>query len=155
MTQLLLPAFFLSLIGFFNIFGIKSSLAINQLFYIAVGFLAFFIVKKMGRNIFIGNSQFFYWIFIIILMATFIIGLEARGSKRWIDLYFFNFQGSEIFKPFFILFFANFLVRDYRIVNPVRIFLLSLIYFLLPVLIIFKQPDLGNSGVYLFIYVLT
>ena len=152
MTQLLLPSFFLSLIGFFNIFGIKQSLTLNQIFYIIVGFLAFFIAKKIGRNFFSVNVQFFYWIFIFILLTTFSIGLEVRGSKRWIDLYFFNFQGSEIFKGFFILQLANFLVRDYREVNPANIFLLSLFYFLFPAFIIFKQPDLGNASVYFFIY---
>src|SRR3989344_2395856 len=65
---------------------------------------------------------------------------------------FFNFQGSEIFKGFFILQLANFLVRDYREVNPANIFLLSLFYFLFPAFIIFKQPDLGNASVYFFIY---
>ena len=152
MTKLLLPSFFLSLIGFFNIFGIKQSLTLNQIFYIIAGFLAFFIVKKIGRNFFSTNAKFFYWIFIFILLTTFIIGLEVRGSKRWIDLYFFNFQGSEIFKGFFILQLANFLVRDYREVNPANIFLLSLFYFLFPAFIIFKQPDLGNASVYFFIY---
>ena len=152
MTQLLLPSFFLSLIGFFNIFGIKQSLTLNQIFYIIVGFLAFFIAKKIGRNFFSVNVQFFYWIFIFILLTTFSIGLEVRGSKRWIDLYFFNFQGSEIFKGFFILHLANFLVSDYREVNPANIFLLSLFYFLFPAFIIFKQPDLGNASVYFFIY---
>src|SRR3990167_11463847 len=154
MTQLLLPSFFLSLIGFFNIFGIKQNLTLNQIFYIIVGFLAFFIAKKIGRNFFSVNVQFFYWIFIFILLTTFIIGLEVRGSKRWIDLYFFNFQGSEIFKGFFILQLANFLVRDYREVNPANIFLLSLFYFLFPAFSIFKQPDLGNASVYFFIYLM-
>src|SRR3989338_8097057 len=152
MIQLLLPSFFLSLIGFFNIFGIKQNLTLNQIIYIIIGFLTFFVVKKIGRNFFSVNAQFFYWIFIFILLTTFSIGLEVRGSKRWIDLYFFNFQGSEIFKGFFILQLANFLVRDYREVNPANIFLLSLFYFLFPAFIIFKQPDLGNASVYFFIY---
>ncbi|MBI4226223.1 rod shape-determining protein RodA [Candidatus Roizmanbacteria bacterium] len=153
MTQLLLPSFFLSMIGIFDIFGIKQSLAINQIFYVIIGFLAFFVSKKIGRNFFATNSQLLYWFFIFLLAATFIIGLEVKGSKRWIDLYFFNFQTSEIFKPFFILFLADFLIRDYKIVNPINIFLFSLLYFLLPTLIIFKQPDLGNAAVYFFIFI--
>ena len=153
MTSLLLPSFFLSLIGFFNIFGIRQSLSLNQIFYIAMGFLLFFICKKIGGNFFAANTKFFYWLFVFILILTFIIGLEVRGSRRWIDLYLFNFQGSEIFKAFFILFFANFFARDYRIENPGKIFLWSLVFLLIPVFIIFKQPDLGNAGVFLIIYI--
>ena len=154
MISLLLPLFFLSVIGIFNIFGIKQNLAANQSFYIIAGFLAFFIIKKIGRNFFSSNSQFFYWLFIFFLVATVIIGLEVRGSKRWINFYLFNFQASEIFKAFFILFMSDFLVRDYRLGNQINIFLLSLFYFILPAFIIFKQPDLGNAAVYLFIYIM-
>lgn len=154
MIQLLLPSFFLSIIGIFNHFGIKESLAVSQLFFVLAGFLAFFIVKKIGRNFFAENSKFFYWLFIGILIVTFIVGLEARGSRRWLNFYLFNFQGSEVFKAFFILFFALYLVRDFRIENPIAIFIRSLIFFLLPTLIIFKQPDLGNAAVYFFIFLM-
>ncbi|OGK11445.1 hypothetical protein A2954_03305 [Candidatus Roizmanbacteria bacterium RIFCSPLOWO2_01_FULL_37_12] len=154
MTQLLLPSFFLSLIGIFNLFGIKESLAITQSFYLIAGFLAFFIVKKIGRNFFADNSQLFYWVFILILFLTFFFGLEARGSRRWISLYLFNFQGSEFFKAFFILFFAFLLVKDFRLENSVKLFLRSLFYFLVPAMLIFKQPDLGNAAVYFIIFLM-
>ena len=32
-----------------------------------------------------------------------IIGVEVKGAKRWVDLYFFRLQPIEILKPFFIL----------------------------------------------------
>src|SRR3989344_9202111 len=153
MKELLLPSFFLSLIGIFNLFGIKQTLALNQMFFSLAGFAAFFIVKKAGRNLLALNSRLFYWIFIGILGITYIVGLEARGSRRWLDLYLFNFQGSEVFKAFFILFLAFYLVKDFRLENSMSVFLRSLLYFLLPGLIIFKQPDLGNAAVYFFIFV--
>ncbi len=154
MIQLLIPSVLLSLIGAFNIFGIKQGLFLNQFLYIIVGFLAYFIVKRIGRNFFLANVKFFYWFFISALIITFIIGFEVRGSRRWLDFYLFNFQASEIFKSFFILFLADFLVKNYKLVNPVKIFLKSFLYFALPTLIIFKQPDLGNAAVYLFIYLM-
>src|SRR3989338_441724 len=153
MSKFLIPAFFLSLIGVLNLFGIKHGLALNQFFYLLAGIVAYAIIKITGRNFFTANSRFFYWIFILLLLITFIFGFEARGSKRWIDLYFFNLQASEIFKTFYILFFASFLLRDYRRENPINVFISSLIHFLTPALIIFKQPDLGNASVYLFIYI--
>lgn len=152
MIQFLLPIFFLSLIGIFNIFGIQSSLAFNQIFSLIAGFIAYAVVRKLGRNFFSANSRVFYILFLILLVVTFIIGLEAKGSRRWIDLYFFNLQSSEIFKGFFILFFSDFLVKNYSIVNPVGIFFKSLILFLVPALIVFKQPDLGNASVYFVIF---
>ena len=39
----------------------------------------------------------------IFLALVPIIGVEVKGAKRWIDLYFFRLQPIEILKPFFIL----------------------------------------------------
>ena len=153
MFQLLIPIFLISVISVFNLFGIKQSFATNQIFFVVAGFIAFFVVKKIGRNFFADNARLFYWIFIGILVITFVVGFEARGSRRWLDFYFFNFQGSEIFKGFFILFLASYLVKDYRLENSALVFIKSLFYFAIPGLIVFKQPDLGNAAVYFFIYI--
>lgn len=153
MKEVLIPSFFLSLLGLFNIFGINRNLALTQVLFIAIGFIIFFVLKKIGRYFFSNNYGVFYWLFIFFLFLTFVLGIEVKGSRRWIDFYFFNFQSSEIFKAFFILFFSNYLLRDFRKDNPVKTFLSSLFFFLLPTLMIFKQPDLGNAAVYFFIYI--
>lgn len=153
MIQILLPVFFLSVIGIFNLFGIKQSLAFTQISYTFIGFFIFLAVKKVGRTFFVSNEKLFFAIFIFILAITYVIGIEVRGSKRWIDLYFFNFQSSEIFKPFFVLFFADFFTRDIKTTKTIMIFLKGLFLMLLPALIIFKQPDLGNASVFFIIFV--
>lgn len=153
MIQILLPVFFLSVIGIFNLFGIKQSFAFTQLSYILIAIFLFFLLKKVGRTFFSSNERLFYIIFILILITTFIMGFEVRGSRRWIDLYFFNFQGSEIFKPFFILFLADLLNRDTRKTDSLKTFLQSILYMILPTLIIFKQPDLGNAAVFFIIFI--
>ncbi len=152
MISLLLPTIFLYAFGLFNILGIKKELFLTELIYVAFGFAVFFIVKAIGRPFFKINSYLFYWVFITLLLITYIIGLEAKGSQRWIDFYFFRLQASEIFKPFFILFFADFLSKKHTAVKQSVIFFLSLLYFLLPAFVIFKQPDLGNAMVYVAMY---
>ncbi len=152
MWTLLLSTFFINLFGIFNLFGISKSLMTIQIIYYSIGLLAFFIVKKIGLQFFKNNSKFFYWLFISLMVLTYIIGVEANGSKRWINLYFFNFQPSEFFKIFFIIFLADFFTRHRKDIDEIYVFLASLIYFLIPVFIIFKQPDLANAVVYVFIY---
>ena len=152
MTGLIIPSLLLFSFGIFNLFGIKSALIRNELFFVVFAILAFLLVKKVGRNFFSLNSYFFYWLFIIILLVTFIIGFEAKGSKRWLDFYFFNFQASEVFKPFFILFLTNFLAKEHKGFNRLYVFLASILYFIVPFFIIYKQPDLGNSLIYLIIF---
>ena len=136
----------------FSLFGIRPSLGTTMLLNFGVGLIFFFIIKKIGWKFFRSNSLFFYWVFIGILIITYIIGLEVKGSKRWIDLLFFRFQGSEFFKVFFILFFADFFSKINRQGNIFVNLSISLFYFLLPTFIIFKQPDLGNAMVYVFVY---
>ena len=116
-----------------------------------IGFVLFFVIKKLGWKFFRSNAQFFYWSFIGVLIITYIIGLEVKGSKRWIDLLFFGFKGVN-FSKFFYSFFADFFSKTNRQVNIFINLTISLFYFLLPTFIIFKQPDLGNAMVYVFIY---
>lgn len=152
MIQVLIPSFFLFLFGFFNLFGIRQSLGTTMLLNFGIGLVFFFLFRKIGWKFFRDNSRFFYWVFIAVLIVTFVVGLEVKGSKRWIDLAVFRFQGSEYFKIFFILFFADFFSKLRRGVNPFMVLAVALFYFLLPTLIIFKQPDLGNATVYVFIF---
>ncbi|MBI2051269.1 rod shape-determining protein RodA [Candidatus Roizmanbacteria bacterium] len=152
MLPVLLASLFLSIFSFFNLFGIKRELLPNFLVYAAIGFALFFLAKKIGVSFFLSNIKFFYWLFIFLLLITYVVGVEARGSKRWIDFYFFNFQPSEFFKIFFVLFFADYFTRHKKDIEDVAVFWKSLGYFILPVFIIFKQPDLGTALVFTFTF---
>ena len=84
MVSLLIPSLVLWIFSVFNQFGIKSRFGLAQLGYIAAGVLAFFIIKRIGRRFFIANIQTIFWAFFALLIITFVIGLEVKGSKRWI-----------------------------------------------------------------------
>ncbi len=143
----------LSLFGFFNLLGINAELAKTQLIYIFLSLVVFFFLKRINKKFFFDNSHFLYWFFILILSITFIIGLEVKGSRRWLSFYFFNFQPSEILKIFYILYLSNsFTHLEEEAINNFFISLKTFIATFIPFFIIFRQPDLGNSLVYLFIY---
>lgn len=152
MLSVLLPALLLNLFSLFNLLGIKKELLINQIVFIVIGLAFFFISKKTRIFFFRSNSKFFYWFFIFLLAVTFIIGTEVRGSKRWIDFYFFNFQSSEFFKVFFTIFIADYFSRLRRELDDPKVFFKSIGYVLLPASLIAMQPDLGNALVYVVIY---
>ncbi|KKR17696.1 MAG: Rod shape-determining protein RodA, partial [Candidatus Levybacteria bacterium GW2011_GWA1_39_32] len=88
----------------------------------------------------------FYLISIFLLLILFILGSEVRGAVRWIEVFGFQAQFSEILKPFLAVSFAFLLsdLRNYSYKNFLIIFLLLFPLFLL----IFLQPDLGNSLIY-------
>lgn len=150
MIQFLLPSILLSFFGLFNLLGISYSFFQRQLIAIIFGLITYFVTRKIGRYFFFNNSPFFYYFSVFLLLITYIIGLEIKGAKRWVDLYFFQFQPSEIFKVFFILYLAR-LFSSPKI-NYRQKLIQSFIYFIIPTMIIFKQPDLGNALVFGFIY---
>ena len=65
------------------------------LIMISISAIRHFILKKLIIPLFI-----FSFIFLALVP---IIGVEVKGAKRWLDLYFFRLQPIEILKPFFIL----------------------------------------------------
>ncbi len=152
--NLFIPSIFLSVFGLFNLFGLNQGLFFRQLIYCVIAFAIYFFIKSFGRHFFQVNSRFFYFFFIAALVVTYVIGIEARGSKRWLDFYFLRFQASEFFKPFFILFMSDYLSTKDLFKNDFSLFFKSFLYFLLPFFIIFKQPDLANAAAFLVIYLL-
>lgn len=152
--QILVVSVFLSIFGLFNLFGLNQPLFFRQLAALVVGFAAYFAVRFIGRHFFKINSQFFYWLMMAILIITYVVGLEVKGSRRWLDFYFFNFQVSEFFKIFMILFLARFLSEKRVLENNLAYFFKGFLYFVIPALIIFKQPDLGNASVFAFVYLI-
>jgi len=151
--NLIIPSILLSVFSLFNLLGINAGLFFNQLIFFLIGFIVYFLIKnKIKRNFFYVNNRFFYFLLIGLLIVTFIIGIEVKGSKRWLSFYLFNFQSSEFLKVFFILFLADFFSKKNLMENVLSRFLKSFSYFIIPTFIIFKQPDLGNAVVFLFIY---
>jgi len=148
MIDIFIPTLLIYCFGMFNLLGIKSAYFINQLFFLIFGLVVYYVAKKLGRQYFYLNSHVFYWLLVAILMITFMVGLEVRGSRRWLPFYFFNIQPSEILKIFFILFISQFFSRKQIAVDRKVIFFIYFFYSLIPILIIFKQPDLGNALIY-------
>lgn len=57
---------------------------------------------------------------VVLLIAVLIIGTEVKGGKRWISLGFIQFQPSEFAKIAVILFFAESLSRNRKILNNIK-----------------------------------
>ena len=73
-----------------------------------------------------------------------IIGVEVKGAKRWLDLFFFRLQPIEILKPFFILMTVQILTLEKLQNSQVKYFFSFLILCSVIILLV-DQPDLGQS----------
>jgi rod shape determining protein RodA len=82
------------------------------------------------------------------LIAIVLLTGPIRGSKRWLDLGFFRFQPSEFGKVLFVLALAGFLAERSRRLNDPRTTLTAVGLALVPIFLVFLQPDFGSALVY-------
>jgi rod shape determining protein RodA len=145
----LLPVLLIFIFGLINLLGIRQDLMLTHLFFFGVGGILFLAIKllKIKAQFFRRNALFFYIFFLILLIVTYFIGVEVKGSRRWVDFYIFRFQPSEFFKLVFIIFLAQ-VFSTYNALRQKRtIFLSTLFATSIPFLFIYKQPDLGTAMV--------
>jgi cell division protein FtsW len=80
----------------------------------------------------------------IFLALVPIFGVEVKGAKRWLDLYFFRLQPIELLKPFFILSTVKILTLE-KFKNSQLKYILSFMLLSLVLILLIDQPDLGQS----------
>lgn len=136
----------LSAFGAFNMFGIRPDLLGNFMLFLMVGWTVFIAMLRTKTPLLEQNYKSLYVLFIGLFIATMIFGADIRGSKRWISVLSFRFQTSEFFKPVFLIVMASVLSSANRFTPRKMIIVSSL--FLLPMLFIFLQPDLGSTLLY-------
>ena len=82
------------------------------------------------------------------IAAVYVVGTVTRGSRRWIELPFFNLQPSQLGLFLITLALGAFLVDRMDLLGTRRITLAALAYVALPAALVFFQPDFGTSTVY-------
>jgi len=143
----LILAILLSVIGIFVQLIFGQQYALNQLFFLIISLAIFLAMTRLDLDWLIKliTPIFFFGLGLLILLLLFTEPI--RGAKRWFVLFNYNLQPSIIFLPFFLLFFSFFLQTKPK--KDFANFLKAWAYILLPVFLIFKQPDLGSSVVVL------
>ena len=115
----------------------------KQMVRLAIGFTAMLIIAQIKPERFELFTPYVYALSVMLLMAVFVIGFESKGARRWLDLGI-SFQPSELAKISIPLMLA-WLFR-YRPLPP-DLFTLTqaLLLILIPVSMVYLQPDLGTS----------
>ncbi len=91
-----------------SLLGFKKNYS-KQLFYFgACCVLAIFILLTDSK-LFTATANLSYLVGIVLILATFVVGKEIKGSKSWIPLGFMNLQPVELCKIFTALALAKYL----------------------------------------------
>ena len=103
--------------------------------------IAFFNIKHWHTFAYI-----FYFIIVLLLVWVSFFGLKASGSQRWMNLYLFVLQPSELMKIAIILTLAKYYHRiKIENVNSITSIITVLTIILIPIILVISQPDLGTS----------
>ncbi|HET9509409.1 MAG TPA: rod shape-determining protein RodA [Gaiellaceae bacterium] len=143
--------------GLWGVAGItRHDVAGNELYYvvrqaiaIGLGFAGLLLVLAVDPDRFRRAQKPIFAATIVLMLLVFALADETRGSKRWLDLGPFQFQPSEFGKLLFVLALAGFLADRVRRLDDPRVVLGAVGLAAIPVLLVFKQPDLGTSLVYM------
>ncbi len=143
-------------LGLFFSFSSTSSLAgerLNKDFYffftkhLLFTFMALIImilISIIKTEFIIRYTLHIFIISFILLALVPIIGVEVKGAKRWLNLYFFRLQPIEILKPLFILLTVKILTYEKLKDTQIK-YILSFIILSSVIILLIDQPDLGQS----------
>ena len=125
--------------------------SINHTIRFIVFFLFFILISFINVSIWNRFSLLIFISFILLLLAVKFFGLQSQGSRRWINLFVFVLQPSELMKIGIILFLANYYHRvSSGDVNKLKYLLVPVIAIFIPFTMVVTQPDLGTALLILF-----
>ena len=155
--QILFTFIFLFLLGLFFSFSSTSSVIaekmnketyfffIKHFIFVSISLILLIFISIQEKNKLVKFFPYFFIFSILFLFLVPIIGVEIKGSKRWIDFIFLpRFQPIELVKPLFILFIAKTIILDKKL-NIYNRYLYSFFVLLVIVVFLIYQPDLGQT----------
>ena len=148
----------LVVIGTIMVFSASPALALKygdsfyylkrHLFYLILGLFGLNFAMKLNLDKLKKWSPYVLLFSIFLMMLVYLphLGKEMGGATRWLDLYIFSFQPSELCKFAVVLFIASYLSNKKE---GIKNFISGLLPLLLLIgivdAIIIKQPDLGTA----------
>jgi rod shape determining protein RodA len=114
----------------------------------ALGGVAFLVLVTLPPSLLQRYWRFLYVSTIAVMVLVYAVAEAQRGSKRWLTIGPFQFQPSEFGKTLFVLALAGFLAERSRRIGATRTVATTVGLALVPICLVFLQPDLGTALVY-------
>jgi rod shape determining protein RodA len=124
----------------------------KQILRIVVGTVGLVVAALIDYHHYARFARHIYVLNLLLLLIVLKVGNEVKGASRWISIAGFPFQPSEFAKLFIIITLAVFLTHHQETIHELKTLLLSLLHIVVPMVLIFKQPDLATSLVLLAIW---
>jgi rod shape determining protein RodA len=145
--MLLLAVAGLVFYGLWAIGGVTSADE-RQAAYVAAGTVGLVLCLFIDPDLYRRHRRPLYALLIALLLLVIATAPVVRGSQRWLDIGSFRFQPSEFGKLLLVLALAGFVADRGKRIAEVRTVATMVGLAVIPVLLVFEQPDIGSSLVY-------
>ena len=135
----------LTIIGILAIGSAKESLQNKQITGFVLGFFLMLVLSLFDYSVILKFYWILYTLNLVLLTLVKVMGVEAGGAQRWVNIFGVQFQPSETAKILLILFFAQFIMKHKDEMDTFRIVAACVLLFIPPILLIYKQPDMSTS----------
>ena len=130
-----------------TLIGFKKNYSKQLFFFAACSVVAIFILLTDSK-LFTATSNISYLTGIVLILATFVVGKEIKGSKSWIPLGFMNLQPVELCKIFTALALAKYLSMHETDFKKPKSQLIAAAISFAPALLSVLQGETGLALVY-------
>jgi rod shape determining protein RodA len=125
---------------------------LTQGLWILLGLGMVYLLAKINYHSFLSVAYIIYGINLLILILVLVMGKSALGAQRWISIGGIGIQPSEFSKIFTILALARMIGDNPNCLKSKRGLIAPFLIVFIPMVLIFKQPDLGTAIVMLPIF---
>ncbi len=146
-----LPLFIslLTILGFglfmlYSASGQSIGMVTRQIIYISIGLFLMLIVAQLKPESYKNILMNSYWFGLLLLVYVLINPADGYATSRWIDLWFFNFQPSELIRLILPLSLVAYLCRKESSPRTSDWFITTIAAFICFYLV-YRQPDLGTG----------
>lgn len=120
----------------------------NQIQYAVIGIVVMFILTFVDYRLLSALHVWLYLLLVGLLIMVLFFGVEGDGgARRWINVGIL-IQPSELGKIIIVITLGQFLAKRYDRMDRLSTVMLSGVHMAIPVLLIFRQPDLGTTIVF-------
>lgn len=123
----------------------RSDLQNKQIAGVVLGVVIMLILSLIDYSWILNFQWIMYGANLLMLIGVRLFGDTANGAARWLDLGFVRFQPTELAKIIIILFFAKYFLDHEDEINTFRTIGKSIILLIIPLVLIYAQPDMKNT----------
>ncbi|MFA6618902.1 MAG: rod shape-determining protein RodA [Candidatus Neomarinimicrobiota bacterium] len=125
----------------------------KQVLGIFGGICMFAMLFSVRKSFLLSYAEIIYLIGIVLTVIPFVLSMVNFGTSRWINLGAFQIQPSEYMKFILIIMLAKIFSESRRSPFQLSYALYPLAILVLPAILVFLQPDLGTTLIYITIFV--